>query len=280
MMDFFNAINDALLVFLDPVFGWLLHLPTDAALFVVAIGTSAILTLVRLFTTNQDLLRRCAADKKRLKVLKKEAKLAGDKEALKRYRATGGVIAGKTMAAEGKPLLASIIPIALLATWCFARLGFYPPQPDEELELRAYFPVSSVGQLAHVVPAEGLEATNSWVQRVVEDPIRNPDGSVAAGLALWKFKAAGNENPYKLQIRHAGETQEKELLVGQRIYAPNLAFYENDSKITCAELKMREVKLFGFVPGIEALFCPPWIVAYLLIAIPFVYILKWIFRIL
>jgi hypothetical protein len=39
------------------------------------------------------------------------------------------------------------------------------------------------------------------------------------------------------------------------------------------------MKLFGAVGGIDVLFLPPWLVAYLLIAIPFVSILKRLFRI-
>ena len=37
---------------------------------------------------------------------------------------------------------------------------------------------------------------------------------------------------------------------------------------------MRPVKLFGVVGGVEGLFLPPWVVAYLLITIPLVYVLK------
>ncbi len=42
---------------------------------------------------------------------------------------------------------------------------------------------------------------------------------------------------------------------------------------------MRQVRLFGVVPGVDWLLLPPWLVAYLLIAIPFVPILKAVLRI-
>ena len=48
----------------------------------MAVGTAAIITLARLFTTNQDLLRRCDQDKKRLKELIREAKREKDQEAV------------------------------------------------------------------------------------------------------------------------------------------------------------------------------------------------------
>ena len=57
-------INDVILAFADPLLNWLLRLPSDVALLIVAVGTGAILTLARLMTTNQDLLRRCAQDKR------------------------------------------------------------------------------------------------------------------------------------------------------------------------------------------------------------------------
>lgn len=292
MNELFEQVNDVLLRVLDPLLNWLLYLPADAVLLAVAIGTSAILVFVRLFTTNQDLLRRCRDDKKRLNELIKEAKKAGDKEALKRYRATVGLIAGKSVAAEGKPLLASILPIALLATWAFSRIAFFPPQPREEIEVRAYFQPAATGDITYLLPQKGLDAENGWVRRVVEDPVRKPDGSPAAGMAVWKLKAAAQKEPYKLVFRNAGKSYEDDLLVGTRLYSPPLKFYNQKAALQCVEVKLRPVKLFGIVPGlpwrnvvvagvpIPKDFCPPWIVAYLLIAIPFVSIIKWLFRIL
>ncbi len=62
-------INSTVLALADPLLSWLLRLPTDLALVIVAVGTGAIITFARLLTTNQDLLRRCDQDKKRLKEL-------------------------------------------------------------------------------------------------------------------------------------------------------------------------------------------------------------------
>ena len=79
-------MNAAILKVADFLLGWLLLVPADVALILVAVGTGAILTAARLFTTNQDLLRRCDADKKRLKQLRREAQLRKDRDALKRSR--------------------------------------------------------------------------------------------------------------------------------------------------------------------------------------------------
>ena len=47
------------------------------------------MVLIRKFTSNQELLQRCAADKKRLKQLKRGAKAEGDKDTLRPLRAEG-----------------------------------------------------------------------------------------------------------------------------------------------------------------------------------------------
>ena len=62
--------------------------------------------------------------------------------------------------------------------------------------------------------------------------------------------------------------------------------YPPDSPVTCTEVKMSQVKLFGILPGIPpqmSLFgmvipllpVAPWLTAYLLIAIPSVFWIKW-----
>ena len=54
----FNALNDVIVNAMDYVLGWILYLPRDVQLFLVAILTSAILTFSRLFSTDQPWLRQ------------------------------------------------------------------------------------------------------------------------------------------------------------------------------------------------------------------------------
>src|SRR5271157_3600081 len=105
-------INDIILTFADPLLDWLLWLPSDLVLLIVAVGTGAILTLARPLTTDQDLLRRCAQDKRRLRVLIRQARAAKDREALQRYRLTRNQIGLRSLKAEVLPLLAALVPIA------------------------------------------------------------------------------------------------------------------------------------------------------------------------
>jgi len=274
-------INNAILALADPVLNWLLRLPVDLALVIVAVGTGSIITFSRLFTTNQDLLRRCDQDKKRLRELIREAKARKDKEAVKRHRTTLNMIGMTTMRQEGWPLLAVILPIAILGTWCFQRLAFVPPQAGETVILRAYFPVSAAGELAHVVPQKGVRevthadsgARERWIQEIVED--RDPKTGVASGaVATWRLQADASAEPYRLEIRHKTSTVEKALLVGQKVYSPDVEFYGADQSVWSARIDMKPVKFLGLVPGIDWLLMPPWLVAYFLIAIPSVSLLK------
>ena len=267
-----ETINNFVLLAADPLLGWLLALPVDLALFIVAAGTGAILTFFRLFTTNQELLKRVDADKIRLKQLIREAKSRGDKDALQRHRATVGELGIKSMKAEGGPLLASLLPIVLLAVWAFARLGFVPPKEGEPIKIKVYFNQLSIDGTAHIVPTGGLEATEGWVRRIGEDP-EPLEGASPDGYAEWVVAAKERPEPYTLEIRHGGRTYTKELLVDGKRFSPTLEFYEG-GEISAVQLDLPQYRPFGVVPGIPWIMFEPWIVGYLLIAIPFVLLLK------
>jgi len=290
----FEAINNLMASAMDYLLGWTLHLSSDAALLTVAILTSAILTFARLLSTDQNWLKRAAADHRRLRQLAKEAKARGDREAVKRHKAAMTLVKVRSMRFEAKPLLVAIVPVALVATWAFARLGYHPPKMDETIEVRAYLSTTAIGRPVHLVPQQWLEAEGGWVQTVVQDKPAVPDGPWDAmnarmrgllgmdgpleGVAVWRLKAQGRPEPYLLKVRYGGRTYEKELLVGSTRYAPPAAFFEG-APVRCIEAVMPPVKLFGVVGGLDFLYLPPWLVAYLLIAIPFVTILKRTFRI-
>lgn len=289
-----EAAGNFVVAVMDYVLGWVLFLPRDLMLFAVAILTSGILVFVRLFSTDQGWLRRAAADRKRLRELIKAARRRGDREARKRHKAVLTLIKVKSLRFEGRPLLYAVVPIALLATWCFSRVAYHPPGPGETVEVRAYFPVSAIGRLAYLVPDPGLRAEGGWMQTVVRDrplPVHgwwdafnartrawlNMDPPLE-GLATWRVRAEGRGQAHLLRLRYAGRTYEKAVLVGSRHYAPAVEIH-SEGPVRAIELAMRPVKLFGLVGGIDALYLPPWLVAYLLIAIPCVGVLKRVLRI-
>jgi len=258
------SVNDAIVSAMDVVLGWSLRYSQGASLVVVALATSLVLTFVRVVTTDQRRLKLCRKDKKRLKQLLRQAKRDKDKPAVRRYRATIGMLGIATMKAEFKPLLASILPIILLATWAFARLNFVPPQPGENLTVKAYFPVLSVGRLTHIVAQEGLQAGDGWVKVVSED--LDQAGNATNGLASWAISAEAREQPYKLAIRHDGRTVDYEILADGERYAPQIVQYA-DGPVLAVEQSLEAYKPFGAIPGIDAIGIAGWVVGYLAIAI-------------
>ena len=273
-------LNHAILTAADPLLNWLLWLPSDVALILVAVGTGAILTFARRCTTNQDLLRRCAQDKRRLRELLREAKRQRDQAARQRYRLTRNTINLIAFRAEGLPLLVALAPITLLGTWCFQRLAFVAPRPGETVRLTAFFPVSAAGGLAHVVPQDGVREVSPplvagaghWIQEIVA--VTDPQPGPPYAVATWQLQAEAKSTPYVLELRYRTSTFTKELLVGQRRYSPPVEIYGDDQPMVRTELDLRPVQLFGVVPGIAWLGLPPWLVAYLLLAIPSVSLLK------
>lgn len=247
--------------FMDYLLGWLLRFPSDVQLFAVAIGSALILSAVRLWTTDQDLLKRCRKDKARLKTLLREAKAGRDSAAIKRHRTTLGLIAMKQLRQEGRPLLASLLPIVLLATWALSRLEFHPLQHGDRFQFTAQFPVSAVGKIAHVAPVDGLSAESGWIQEIAP----NAD----YGTATWRLAAT---DCCLLSLRIDRETFEHPLLVGTRTYAAPVKTHSGH--LLATEVKMRPVKLFGLVPGIPAIHFPAWLGAYLLLVIPSAVLVK------
>ncbi len=268
-----SALHHFIVAMMDFLLGWLLHFPSDVQLIAVALGSALVLALVRLWTTDQDLLRRCRADKARLKTLVREAKTRRDKDAITRHRATLGMIAIKQLRQEGRPLLASLIPIIMLATWALSRLEFHPLKTGKPVEFAAYFPISAVGKIAHIVPSDGLAAETGWIQEITAITAQGP----AHGIATWRLTTAAGPEQRELTVRFDGKTLAHPYRVGIRTYeAPVL---NHNESLRATELRLRPVKLFGIVPGLPAVHLPAWLTGYLLLIIPLTFLLKKVLRV-
>ncbi|MGO9201298.1 MAG: Ig-like domain-containing protein [Limisphaerales bacterium] len=252
----FDSLNHLILGVMDLVVGWLLVLPRDASILLVAVSTALLLAWVRKFTTNQDLLRRCAADRKRLRELRRTARRARDQVALARLRLTQNRVAIRAFSQEWKPMLASLAPIALLATWCWQRLEYLPPKPGEPVTFTASFPISAAGRLAHLVPADGLQAPQGWIQAITADT------NTATAHATWTL--TGTRGRHSVTLRYHGRTFQHPLLLGEREYQVPLLAHDSPGIRTAFELQ--PARLFGLVPGLPGLGLAPWLVAYLLVA--------------
>ncbi len=293
---------------LDWALGWILWLPRDLRLVAIALLTAAVLVIARRFSTNQDWLRRADDDKKRLRKLIREARRAKDKEAKKRYAATLNLIKLRSLKFEGMPLVWALVPVALLATWAFSRLAYVPPGSGEPVEVKLYVPTSGIAQnkLAHIVPIDGVEAGSGWIRNVEADSLPGPhnvwdkcnQGIVnyfgmaprTEGVARWTLVPPPGQHRYDLTIIYDGRQYRHEVLVGSRHYCepllttdalasqPLSANEQNTPAVQGVEVVTRPLKLFNWVGSIDLLFLPPWIVAYLLIAIPGVPLVKRLLR--
>ena len=183
------------------------------------------------------------------------------------------MIALKQLRQEGRPLIASLLPIILLATWALNRLEFHPLRPGEPFEFAAYFPISATGKIAYIAPCAGVTAQTGWIQEIVAVTDQGP----AHGMANWGLTAEARAEPRRLQMRFDKRTFEHPFRVGSPTYEPPLRRHEE--RFLTTELKMRPVKLFGIVPGLPAIHFPAWLVAYLIIVIPVTFLLKKVLRI-
>ncbi len=268
-----SQLNHSIVAFMDLLLGWLLRFPSDVQLVFIAILSASVLTAVRFWTSDQDLLRRCRADKARLKALLREAKTRREKDAIARHRTTLGMVAMKQLRQEGRPLLASLLPIILLATWALNRLEFHPLKIGEPVEFAADFPISAVGRIAHIVPSDDLTTTSGWIQEITAITDQGP----ARGIAIWRLAATPGAESRQLRIRFGAETFDHPFSVGGRTYEASAQTH--GEHLLSTELKLRPVRLFGVVPGVPVIFFPAWLVAYVLLTIPSVYFCKKLLRI-
>jgi hypothetical protein len=151
-----------------------------------------------------------------------------------------------------------------------------------------------------MVPDPGIEVAGGWVRTVVEDRpavvvggwdragawigdrarmlLRVPAAPAKLdGVAVWKITVR-DACPRELKIRYAGRTYSAAFVAGTRYYEnPETLFSE--APLQAIRVGLTPLRLFDFVGGIGWLSLPPWLTAYLLIAIPCVTILRRLWRI-
>ncbi len=278
----------------DTLLGWLLHLPSDLVLLILALLTAGLMVLVRPLVTNQDRLRRVHDDSRRLAELMRQARQARDKQALARFKSTGTMLSMRKLAAEGWPLLVAVVPVAMLATWAMSRLEFHPPAENEAVEVvvQATSPAAA-GEVMHLVPPKdgGLEPADGWVQQLTLEASEpglwdrylrrvkwaRSQGPEQVAVARWTLKGKAKAEPYVLVFRFRDQPiKPRKLWIGQTIYAPEWVVEQDEPIVT--QIKMRPVKLFGIVPGLGD-YLPGWMVGYIIIAAPLVFFLKWLLKI-
>lgn len=238
----------------DAVLGWLLWLPRDAALVLLAVLSALLAVGLRRLVTDQALLRRARQDQRRLKQLIREARLRRDEPARVRYRRTAGAVALLRASQEARTLLVSLLPLAMLMTWAAQRFHYLPPTPQEPVEFVAWLPSSAVGSVLHLVPRSGLHSQGGWVQGITP----SQRGGSPRGTATWVLEAAAG-GEYLLTLRFRDRSFDHLVLIGQSRCAPAGRTHGGDVE---TQLRLREYRPFGIDAGA---WLPPWLLGYVIL---------------
>ena len=269
-METVNQISATIIGGADTMLGWLLLLPRDATLLVFSALTALLMTLARRRFTNQDLLRRCSEDLRQLKRLNLEAKQAGDKPRRQRLRSTVALIKQLQLAEDMKVLAVVLLPVAILATWAVERFDYLPPRVGDELVVRAFFPISSVDEVTHLVPTDGIELKSSPIQIIQTD-----QQSPLSGMAEWTLRPTAAADELKLTIRHRGQSAVHRVAVGRTSYLPPQQLHPDKT----TEVVLRRYQPLGLNLKTETLGLPPWMAGYLVLTLLLVPGLKRLLRV-
>ena len=264
---------DIILKVMNAIFGPLLALSPTFAIAVLGVLNSAVIVLARKWTTDQDFLKRCHDDKRRLKVLIKEARAQGDKETVARRKMLEARIGLSTMKSEGKPLLIGLLPIALFGLWGYSTLAYLPPRDGEPVTVELSLPASADGQLVSMVPQDGLTA-DAWIQRA-----KPGEGEPQHVVARWEVSGRKAADPYILTMRVRDETYLHPFKVGQVDYTPPVLSHTAGLVLPQSVIRLKIPGILGCIPWISPAshwggIFPAWLLSYIIVVVPAVLLLK------
>lgn len=180
----------------------------------------------------------------------------------------------QTQLAEDMKVLAIVlVPVAALAMWAVERLDYLPPRVGELLVVRASFPISSVDEVTHLVPIDGIELQSSAIQLIQSDQ-QSPPG----GWAEWTLRLTSATDELPLTIRHHGESAEHRVSIGRRTYRPPQQLHSN-VRLSRTEVLLRRYCPLGVDLKTDTIGLPPWMIGYLVLTLLFVPGLKRLLRV-
>ena len=254
----------------DTLFGWLLYLPRDVSLMLLAVVTTMVLLLIRRLVANQLTLQFTVQDDRRLRRLIHRARRRGDRQRAQSYRQTRASVARKRLAAEFWPAVFTLLPLGIMVTWAADRMAYYPPASGAPIELVVYTPVTAVGDVVHLVPRPEVQLSGGWMREIeLSERVGRP-----RGLASWDVCLPPPPTDVPLQLRFGATTIQHRLRVGHVTYAPPVTVHGADLITTNS---LEPYRPFSFIRGTSWL--PAWSVAYFLLSATFFFAGKYAFRI-
>ncbi|HIH24978.1 TPA: DUF106 domain-containing protein [Candidatus Woesearchaeota archaeon] len=251
MVSGFQAFVDMIF---NPVFGWLLDVPSLLAIVFLASLLALISTLLQKYLTDQAKMKRLRDDTKKYQEQMK--RLREDPEKLLKVQQKVMPIQMELMKESFKPLLVTLVPFLLVFFWLSSHFAYFPIEPNTPFTVSATFE-EGVGGVAVLGGASVLT-------------IDSPERNVKDGAASWVVKGPAGE--HYLNLTFAGATFERKVLItDERAYLqPQMPLSGTVKSFDVGNKKLTPLgdgfSLFGWHPG--------WIFYYILLSIPLSLLLK------
>lgn len=236
----------------DATLGWSLSLPRDVAVVVVGVLLALVMLLVRRFATDQGQLEQIENDEQRLRELMRNARTEANQERLAQYWRVRRRVAGQRVRAEWIAMLVSIVILAAVIPWGTKRLEYLPIHFGEGIQFVARFPASYIGEVAHLVPVEGITATNGLVQ-FIEPAV---DDQSSAGKAEWRLQFGDSKDEYPLTIRLRDLSLFHSITTGTSRYEVPVQQHDGGFE---TEIQLIPYHPLGFFPALISPGIPGWL---------------------
>jgi hypothetical protein len=143
------------------------------------------------------------------------------------------------------------VVLSAIVPWGRQRLEYLPVQAGEVVLFVARFPSSVVGEVAHVVPQQGVTTDDGWVRTVVAVV----ESGTPRGQAQWALRFTDN-SPRTLTVRIRNRTVEHALVVGASIYEAPILHHEGyiETEVILTPYRPLGLPLACELPGI-----PGWL---------------------
>ncbi len=236
------------MTFIDSILSPLLQLPQIAAILLVALCASLIMTLAYKWMTDQTLMRALREELKKYQKQMKETSDTSQMLALQKKAMDANM---KYMVNTLKPTLLTMLPLLLVFGWLSAHFAYEPLFPDREFTIIANTKITGSAVLE---PPEGIV-------------IDQAEKSISNGKAEWNVK--GEEGEFLFTIKAKDNEYAKDVIISQqqRYAAPEKKI--NDGVLDSIEVPMKKLvvlNLFGWELG--------WLGTYIIFSLIFSILLR------
>jgi uncharacterized membrane protein (DUF106 family) len=231
----------------DPLFGWMLNLPSLLAIFLLALFLGLVSTLLQKYLTDQAKMKRLRDDTKKLQK-QYQALAKTDPEKALKLQQKMMPLQLDLMKESFKPLLVTMIPFLMIFFWLSMHFAYYPVTPGVPFVVQAQFVDGLAGEATLVAP---------------NLTVSEPTAAIAGGVASWTVQ--GPQGRHSLAINYSGALVTRDVLITtEREYIqPELPMRGAIESFDVQNEKLLPIpgfNLFGWYPG--------WIFYYIILSIP------------